>query len=377
MGDNDKEEIDSIVTTEQPFDGNVCIEDVLGDVKSLVEKYMSLPKGASAVVALWIAGTYVYDNFLIFPKLSIISPEKRCGKTTLLEIIDALSCKSLLASNITPAAIFRMIDMCSPTLIIDEADTFISGRNDEMIGIINSGHRKAAAYVIRVTGKSHTPKKFSTWSPMALAAIKRLPSTVEDRSVIIHLRRKMMSDKVQRMPISLKDDCKELREKLTKWSETFKGTFVETPVISNDRAMDNWLPLYSIANQANWIDKVNTSFILLNDETDEQTPSIMLLQDIRDIIDEGSWLKISSADLTEKLVSLEERPWCEWKKGQPMTQNSLSKLLSSFKIKSKNIKSPHDASKVIKGFDVEQFNDAFDRYLPKKALQNATSLQAI
>jgi hypothetical protein len=363
MSNDNKEELsEDIIEIDRPYADDVCIHSLLNEIEHTVRCYMTLPKGASATVALWIAGTYVFNQFIIFPKLSIISPEKRCGKTTLLEIIDAISCKSLLASNITPAAIFRVIDMCSPTLIIDEADTFISGRNDDMIGIINSGHRKSAARVIRLIGEKHTPKAFSTWSPMALAAIKRLPSTVEDRSIVIHLNRKMVSDKVQRMPADLKKNCKVLREKLAKWAARFESKFVELPVISNDRAMDNWTPLFSIAHQADWIKSVNNSFHLLNENTDEQAPSILLLADIREILNEGSWIKIPSADLTFQLVALEERPWCEWKRGLPMTQNSLSKLLSGFNIKSKPIKF---ADKVVRGFDVDQFSDAFSRYLPK------------
>jgi len=361
--DSHDESGEGIVEIEQPYDGDVCIHSLLNEIERTLCSYMSLPKGASTVVALWVAGTYVFNKFIIFPKLSIISPEKRCGKTTLLEVIDAFSCKSLLASNITPAAIFRVIDMYSPTLIIDEADTFISGRNDEMIGIINSGHRKSSAKVIRVTGDSHTPKAFSTWSPMALAAIKRLPSTVEDRSVVIHLSRKMVSDKVQRMPVGLKDDCKVLREKLTKWAATFENKFVETPIISNDRAMDNWIPLYSIAYQSDWVEKVNSAFCLLNEDTDEQAPSILLLSDIREILNKGRWVKISSAELTDKLVALEERPWCEWRRGSPMTQNSLSRMLGGFNIKSKSIKV--DDYRVVRGFDTTQFSDAFSRYLPE------------
>jgi len=364
MSNDSNEEVGAgIVELDQPYDGDVCINSLLNEIERRVCSYMSLPSGASTAVALWVAGTYVFNQFIIFPKLSIISPEKRCGKTTLLETIDALSCKSLLASNITSAAIFRVIDMCSPTLIIDEADTFISGRNDEMIGIINSGHRKSSAKVIRVTGENHTPKAFSTWSPMALAAIKRLPSTVEDRSVVIHLSRKMVGDKVERMPVDLKESCKGIREKLAKWATTFESAFVGAPVISNDRAMDNWMPLFSIAHQADWDEKVDSAFHLLNIDDDEQAPTILLLSDIREILNEGSWLKIPSAELTDKLVALEERPWCEWKRGSPMTQNSLSKILGGFNIKSKSIKV--DKYKVVRGFDANQFSDAFSRYLPE------------
>jgi len=138
--------------------------------------------------------------------------------------------------------------------------------------------------------------------------------------------------------------------------------------------MDNWLPLYSIAVSCGWHDKVESAFHILNQMDDEQVPSIMLLEDIKAILDERTMLKISSYDLVKGLISLEERPWCEWRKGQPMTQNSLSKLLDSFDIKSKQIR--FSSYENLRGFELNQFEDAFSRYLPAPLTQSATTLQA-
>ena len=53
-----------------------------------------------------------------------------------------------MASSITSSAIFRAVNEWRPTLIVDEADTF--GKDDEeLAGIINAGHRKRSAIVIR------------------------------------------------------------------------------------------------------------------------------------------------------------------------------------------------------------------------------------
>jgi putative DNA primase/helicase len=59
--------------------------------------------------------------------------------------------------------LFRYIEEVRPTLLIDEADSFVKD-NEEMRGILNSGHTKAAAYVIRnveVNGE-HKPQRCST-----------------------------------------------------------------------------------------------------------------------------------------------------------------------------------------------------------------------
>ena len=61
------------------------------------------------------------------------------------------------------------------------------------------------------------------------------------------------------------------------------------------------------------------------------------------------------------MVELEDRPWCEWKRGKPMTKNSLARLLKPFKIKSKKIRTLDSTPR---GYERNDFIDAFSRYLP-------------
>lgn len=46
--------------------------------------------------------------------------------------------------------------MWKPTMLIDEADTFLCD-NDELRGVLNTGHTRATAYVIRTVGEDHEP----------------------------------------------------------------------------------------------------------------------------------------------------------------------------------------------------------------------------
>jgi len=366
-----------VISNDEPFHGEVDGIQLLSEIEGLISKHMILPQGALPSVTLWVVATYVYDAFRIFPKLAIISPEKRCGKTTMLDILSGLTSSSLLAANITPSAIFRSIDLWKPTLIIDEADTFLSGRNDDLIGIINSGHTKTTAFVIRTVGDDFTPTRFSTWSPMAFASIKGIAGTVMDRSIVIQLRRKMFGESVKRLSVDFKFDCNLIRQKLTKWAETnfryLKNNIIEPPEIPNDRAIDNWLPLYTIANAigGDWPTKVDSSYTILNSMDEEETAAIMLLRDIKEVFKDK--VRLHSCDLVDELVSLEERPWCEWKKGNPMTQNSLAKILGTFDIHSKQVRV---ASSNKRGFEQTQCEDAFARYIPNTPIQSATTLQA-
>jgi hypothetical protein len=202
---------ESVITRDQPYPGKVDGLLLLDEISEIINKHMILPQGALPAITLWMVLTYVFNAFKICPKLAIISPEKRCGKSTLLELLGGVTHKSLLSSNITPSALFRAVDLWQPTLLVDEADTFLAGRNDDLIGMINSGHTKRTAVVIRVAGDDLRPKQFSTWSPMAFASIKDLTSTVMDRSISIHLRRRKGRETVQKTSIDFWDDCQIIR----------------------------------------------------------------------------------------------------------------------------------------------------------------------
>jgi putative DNA primase/helicase len=105
-----------------------------------------------------------------------------------------------LSSNITGPALFRYIEQSHPTLLIDEGDSFLK-QNEELRGILDSGHTKAAAYVRRTVEEKgeHKTRRFSTWTPKAIATIRGLADTLEDRSVTIMLQRKPPGARVERL----------------------------------------------------------------------------------------------------------------------------------------------------------------------------------
>ena len=107
----------------------------------------------------------------------------------------ALTPRALSASNISPSSVFRTVDKWGPTLLVDEADSFARD-NDELRGILNCGHDRSGAFVIRTVGDSHEPKQFCTWAPKAIAMIGKLPVTWQSRSIHIALKRMFPGDYV-------------------------------------------------------------------------------------------------------------------------------------------------------------------------------------
>src|SRR5262249_27686399 len=143
---------------------------------------------------LWIAHTYLIDAEELYttPRLLILSPERRCGKTRLLEITASLVRNPSVLYDPTPSALFTSIELEKPTILIDEVDTLYADKKDSgsITGIINAGFQRGGTVSrVEMVPERHIAK-FNVFAPMLLAGIDRsgIPDTIEDRSIIITLQ---------------------------------------------------------------------------------------------------------------------------------------------------------------------------------------------
>jgi Protein of unknown function (DUF3631) len=194
-------------------------------------------------------------SFFIFPRLLVTSPEKRCGKSTLLDAVERLVPRALSASNISASALFRVIEAARPTMILDEADTFVRD-NEELRGVVNAGHKRNGM-VIRVAGgndKDFEPRQYSVYAPIVLAAIGRLPTTIEDRSVMVRMKRRRPDEKVESLRLDRPNGLDELARKAARWVADHADAIRDAdPVVPNsifNRTADNWRPLLTVADIA-------------------------------------------------------------------------------------------------------------------------------
>src|SRR5258708_5974248 len=152
MSDDDKEnrqpELPPLEPWPEPVDGNLLLDEIAQALRRVV----ILPKWAAETLALWILHTYAFLLRGVSTYIGIESPEKQCGKTTLLTVLSQLVSRPEIAANISPPAFFRVIQETRPTLLIDEGDTFLK-RNPELRGILNAGYTRETAYVVRVANQ--------------------------------------------------------------------------------------------------------------------------------------------------------------------------------------------------------------------------------
>jgi len=336
------------------------------EMADLIKRHCVLTDHEVDAIVLWLISSHQINSFRIFPKLSLISPEKRCGKTTTMEVVHSLSNEGVLASNISGASIYRITEQLQPTLFIDEADTFLNNGDPQLVGLINSSHTKAGAQVIRCVGNDYQAKPFSTWMPMVLASIGELPPTIMDRSIVINLRRKKFHEHTELIPVDLLGLQKPVREQIQHWSKInepeIHASSVKPPNVGNDRAADNWSPLFTVAKAIGgvWTDRCEQAYRKLTTTSELELPT-QLLMDIRDFFQGYGDTRIPSATLVEELYKDPTGPWQDCNNGRKLSPNQMAKLLNPYGIKPKTLR--FDAT-TKRGYEKDQFADAFERYLP-------------
>lgn len=349
-----------------PVDGAV----MLNDVVALLRNYMVLPARAVEAIALWCLQAFLMTVWSTSPILAVLSPVKRCGKSTLMELVQVLVPRGLLVSNLSTSSLFRVVEAFSPTLLSDEADSWLSDETSELRGVFNSGWRRGTAKVLRCDGDDHEPTIFSTWAPKSIAAIGKLPGTIEDRSIVVQLRRKTAAEAVARFRHDrVEAEALPLRRQLRRWADDHAAVVARLDPDDldelHDRASDNWRPLRTLAAAlgADWPARADASALALSGVTAEADDNIgvQLLGDIKTVFEDKAEDALPSSMLALALAELTDRPWAEWSHGKPITTNKLARLLAPFGVAPANVRI---GAKVPKSYTRHAFCDAWDRYLP-------------
>ena len=388
---------------------------LLSDLRAIMNRYVVLPEMAAEALALWVVHTYAFTLRQVTTYIGVVSPEKRCGKTTLLELLGLLANRSLTAANISSSALFRVIERTQPTLLIDEVDTFLQGR-DELAGILNAGYRKANSYVVRVAERkkvgqgvpgepftnAHTPEpefaqwtpdlpqdpiihsfnnpliptnsgatefaRYSCWCPKVMAAIGRLPDTLADRCILITMQRKMPGEKCDRMrQLNAADFRKRCADFVREHSDKIAHAQPQIPSTLNDRAADIWEPLFAIADLAGgeWPQLAREAAQKLSASDDDLTLVGYFLKDLRNLMLIKNVDRMLSRDVISALNPLHDRPWEDLRRGREINEWWLGWQLRQLGIRTKTMRM---GEAVGRGYTRDDIEGAFRRYVPNAEL---------
>ena len=344
--------------------------EVLDRVHGLLTRYVVLPNAECAdAVVLWIAATHAIEAWAHATRLVVRSPEKRCGKSRLLDIVAGLSHDPLMTVNATVAAVFRSLGDRPPTLLVDEADTIfgtkkVAEQNEDFRGLLNAGFQRGRP-MLRCVGPNQIPTPFETFAMAALAGIGAMPDTIEDRAVVVTMMRRSPAEPVS--PYRARRDGPELadmREGLAYWVGTVLDDLrdAEPEFGLEDRAADTWEPLVAVADAAggSWPARARTAALRLAEEHDaeavEASLGVRLLSDLAEVF---TTTTIASAELVRLLHEVPDGPWLAF----GLDERGLARRVAPYGVRPS--RTPRRRGEVqVRGYRRADFDDVFVRYLP-------------
>jgi Protein of unknown function (DUF3631) len=302
----------------------------------------------------------------------IRAPEKRCGKSRLLDIVEGTCHHPLITVNASPAAVYRSIGTDTPpTVLVDEADTIFGGKNaeanEDLRGLLNAGHQRNRP-AIRWDTAARQLETIPTFAMAALAGIGAMPDTIEDRAVVIRMRRRAPGETVA--PFRHRRDrpaLTQLAEQLAAWLIPHLTDLeqAEPAMPLEDRAADTWEPLIAVADLAagDWPQLARRAAVMLTadrDATASVSDRIRLLADCRTVFGDAGALPTTT--LIDRLRADPEAPWRDHGPAG-ITAMKLAELLREYDIRSENIRFGEPIGRV-KGYHRADFTDAWARYCP-------------
>ena len=336
-----------------PWAEAVAGAELLDEIAATYARYLVLPEGGESVMSLWTAHTYALDAAEHTPYLALVSPTKRCGKSTALTLARTLARRPLGADNVSPAAVYRVIEAHAPTLLIDELDRV--SPDSDIWSILNSGHSRGGC-VLRVAGDDHEPRAFGTFAPKLISYIRParspVPPTLEDRSIRIVLLRQRRSERRARLRSrELEKIAAPIRQRLMRWAvDHIEDLAAARPIVPqelDDRAADAWEPLLAIADAAGgrWPDlarRLAISYSSDRAEDEREAPGVLLLVDLGELIRTEMLSPDShgyaAAEIARLLRELPDRPWSRWgrRDPRPITEHALARLLRPHGVRSRS-----------------------------------------
>lgn len=358
----------------EPVTTEIC--GALDGALAILDRYVVLPSDHERhALALFVAHTWAIEGAHATPYVLIVSPEKRSGKSRLLDVLEKLVARPWYSVEPT-AAVLRRNLLTKPTLLVDEVDALFGAggeRTEPLRGVLNAGNRPGAT-VARCAGDSHQVVNFPIFSPKVLAGIdtgERIPDTIRDRAMTIRMVRKTAAEPTARFRHrDVDSEVAPIRDAFAAWAEddaVVSSLLDAEPTVPgdlDDRAAEAWEPLLAIADLAGngWPGRARGAAEALSggdQHRDEQAIGATLLRAIRRAFGDAD--RMMTTDLLQIINADEELPFGSWRDGRGLDGRGLARLLKPYDVRPRTIRRGDD---VAKGYRREQFVDAWARWAP-------------
>jgi hypothetical protein len=198
----------------------------------------------------------------------------------------------------------------------------------------------------------------------------RYTTTLEDRSIVIPLRRRSADERIDALPFDrVFAETEPLRRKAVRWAldhtDRLGAITPAVPDTLHDRAQDLWRPLCTIAMQAggDWPHRAQRAAVELAQMQPLQPPehrlAIHLLHAVRALFHHSKADYLSSQTLVQAFANHPDPPW---RSPAPRTPAQLARQLAPFGIRPTIVH--RTRTQVRRGYRRQDFHHAFTCYLP-------------
>lgn len=384
-------------STPKPWPEDVQIGDVVKEIENIIRRVLYIRPDCITAVAYFCLASWFVEYLDYAPYMVITSPTKRCGKSTLIELmLNLVRRPYTLSGKPSEPALFRIIQKNEPTILVDEVDTFLKNC-PELQGLLNGGTKRALAFIPRCdtsTKGNIYVKNYSTFGFKVFSGISAngVGAALVDRAIVIPMERVKNDDELGFLDDIEPHNWENLQRKMHRLSIQY-GEYLQTlkgekrtsmPKSLDSRSRDKWRTLFALADIAGEDEgrRVRNVAVSLCATPTETSSDIQLLADAGAIVekasieggytlsdgcinfrvsvgvDSSSGEYILSDVLHQALILDKEKQWHEQKGGRALTKNHMSKTLKKFDIASKNIRSQNNK----KGFQTINIIEARNLY---------------
>jgi hypothetical protein len=325
----------------EPWPNPVNLAETLDQHVALLKRHIFASEESFVAAVLWACATHAIDFLDAIGYLRITSPDKQCGKSTFARLIKESTRKPLYVANVTPASLFRLIELVTPTLIMDECDNILKS-NPELLSMLNAGITRKEAVVYRCVGDNDEIRQFSVFGPKLICGIGDIAGPLASRCITILMHRKPKQIKLPRINQGLAE-AEEIAKKYSRWMQDNAKdiNFDAEPFVPDtldDRQADCWRALFVIADVAGekWPQLARQAATALSCISDvEDNVNVRLLLDIARIFEHRT--EVSASEIASVLNDTPDLEWSHFG-GRGLSAVAVGRRLKNLGVTAKRTK---------------------------------------
>jgi hypothetical protein len=293
---------------------------LIRDLKEFIHRYADLPPFWEDLIAHYILMTWVYDCFTALPYLRLLG-EGGTGKSRLLLICSKLTYKGITAGGSTTASpLFRLVEVYSGTMVMDEADYRHTDLWSDLIKVLNQGYMRGFPVVrSEKVGDSYEPRGYDVFGPKIIANRSRFTDTaLESRCLTLESQeRRIRKDIPRQVPPQFEEEARQLRDKLLRWRFDNRQSIVpdESKLLDLEpRLAQIGTPVYSVSTDEKFKAQFLEYLRSYGSEQKQLKPQALVIEALLHFVSKGE-NTLSVSDVTKwcNLTRAEREGVDDWK----------------------------------------------------------------